>query len=370
MSFGVDYSAGFPGATALRSAGVTFIARYLSPPPNSKNLSFNELQASVKAGIAVVVVWETSAQRALSGFSGGQFDAGRADSMVKSFGMTGVPIYFAVDWDVTPSQQGAINSYLDGVASVIGRGRTGIYGGFWPVSRALDAGKAKWAWQTYAWSGTNKDPRINLFQYSNGRSLAGIEVDFDTSMTGDFGQWPRPGGNVNVKPEDLILRKGDTGDAVKYLQGRLNVWNVAHPPLVIDGDFGQATSDAVGEMQKEHGLTVDRVVGPATWAELDKTPPVDPPASAFPAPAHFALSGKLTSISVKWDAVTTKIGGKLPTGYTVQCWQLNGVKVGEQVVTGTSARFDNLNPAFSYTFLVWCNGAPVGPPHSTITVHA
>jgi Rv2525c-like, glycoside hydrolase-like domain/Putative peptidoglycan binding domain len=368
MSFGVDYSSGFPGASALRNAGVTFIARYLSPSPNSKNLTASEVRSCLAAGIDIAVVWETTAQRSLSGFSGGQFDAGRADSMVKSFGMAGIPIYFAVDWDVTPSQQTAINDYLDGVASVIGRDRTGIYGGYWPVKRALDAGKAAFAWQTYAWSGGNKDPRMNLYQYSNGRSLAGIEVDFDVSMTGDFGQWPRKG--VNVKPEDLILRKGDTGDAVKYLQGRLNVWNVAHPALVIDGDFGQATFDAVKEMQKEHRLTVDGIVGPVTWAELDKTPSVDPPANTFPAPAHFAVSGRRVSIGVKWDAVTVKVKDNLPTGYTVQCWKMNGVKAGEQFVTGTSARFDLLVPGWQYKFWVWASGAPVGPPHAEILVTA
>ena len=365
MSFGVDYSVGFPGASALRNAGVTFVARYLSPPPNSKNLSFSELQSCLKGGIDVVVVYETTAQRALSGFSGGQHDAGVADSMVKSFGMAGIPIYFAVDWDVTPGQQGAVNSYLDGVASVIGRDRTGIYGGYYPVKRALDAGKAHYAWQTYAWSGGNKDSRMNLYQYSNGRSLAGIQVDFDVSMTGDYGQWPRKG--VNVKPEDLILKQGDSGDAVKYLQGRLNVWNVAHPTLVIDGVFGNATSDAVGEMQKEHGLTVDRIVGPATWAELDKTPPVDPPPNTFAAPTGLALAGKLVSVGIKWTAVPD-VNGVPPTGYTVQCYQMNGIKVGEQVVTGTSARFDNLVPGWQYKIRVWANGGTNAPPHAELIV--
>jgi Rv2525c-like, glycoside hydrolase-like domain/Putative peptidoglycan binding domain/Fibronectin type III domain len=368
MSFGIDYSSGFPGAQALWNAGVTFIARYLSPAPNSKNLTANEVRSCLAAGIDIITVWETTATRMLSGFAAGVSDARTADVMVNGFGMAGIPIYFACDFDATSAQQTAINAYLDGVASVIGRARTGIYGGYWPVKRAKDAGKATWLWQTYAWSGGNKDPRINLYQYSNGRSLAGISVDFDTSMTGDFGQWPRAG--VNVKPEDLILQIGDTGDPVKYLQGRLNVWNVAHPPLIIDGVFGQATFDAVKEMQKEHQLTIDGVVGPFTWAELDKTPPVDPPANAFPAPANFSLAGKLVSVGVKWDAVTAPVGGSLPTSYTVQCWQMNGVKVDEQVVTGTSARFDSLVPGWQYKFWVWADGGTVGPPHAELVVTA
>ncbi|MGH7238847.1 MAG: GH25 family lysozyme [Candidatus Saccharimonadales bacterium] len=97
-----------------------------------------------------------------------------------------------------------------------------------------------------------------------------------------------------------------------------------------------------------------------------------PPAAAdtFPAPSGFQLAGKKVSIGVKWAPVLTKVNGSLPTGYTVECWQLNGILVSRQIVTGTSARFDLLTPGWSFNFLVWANGAPSGPPHSTITIKA
>ena len=188
---------------------------------------------------------------------------------------------------------------------------------------------------------------VAIWQFSSSFSFNGQRVDFN-AFKGTVAQLVAlVGGKVTpMKPEDLILKQGDSGDAVKYLQGRLNVWNVAHPALAIDGVFGSATGDAVGEMQKEHGLTVDRIVGPATWAELDKTPSVDPPpppSNTFAAPTGLALAGKLVSIGIKWTAVPD-VNGVPPTGYTAQCYQMNGVKVGEQVVDGTSARFDNLSP--------------------------
>lgn len=279
--FGIDYSVGFPGATALKAAGVKFICRYLSPAGNSKNLTASEAKAALGAGIAIVLVWETYANRALSGNAGGMADAKAADALAKGFGMAGIPIYFAVDWDSTAAEQTAINAYFDGVASVIGRARTGIYGGYWPVKRAFDAGKATFGWQTYAWSGspTNWDARAQLQQYQNAAHLAGIEVDFDRSMAADFGQWPRPNA-APVKPEDLVLALGDSGAAVTYLQQRLNVWGAK---ITVDGSFGPATDAAVRVFQAAHKLTVDGAVGPATWAELDKSPapPVPPAPAAF-----------------------------------------------------------------------------------------
>jgi hypothetical protein len=98
---------------------------------------------------------------------------------------------------------------------------------------------------------------------------------------------------------------------------------------------------------------------------------VDPPSlTKFPPPTGLAESGRKTSIGVKWNPVTVKVNGSLPTGYTVQCLQLNGVKVGEQVVTGTSARFDLLTPGWEYNIVVWANGSPEGSPHATLRVKA
>jgi hypothetical protein len=68
------------------------------------------------------------------------------------------------------------------------------------------------------------------------------------------------------------LRLGSTGSAVRKLQIRLNAWNV-QPHVAVDGDFGQAAKIAVEEFQAAEGLSADGIVGPATWADLLKTPP-------------------------------------------------------------------------------------------------
>lgn len=63
------------------------------------------------------------------------------------------------------------------------------------------------------------------------------------------------------------LQKGARGPNVRKLQRAL----AKHGAQVdVDGQFGQRTLASVRAFQKRHGLTVDGVVGPATWAALTK----------------------------------------------------------------------------------------------------
>lgn len=277
---GLDYAWGGPRGQlgTIKSLGYGFIARYLSSD-SSKNLTLQEKNSAMAVGLAVIVVWETSANRIMGGHAAGVADARSADAEVKALGMPGIPIYFACDFDASAAQQATINAYLDGVASVIGHGRTGLYAGYYPIKRSFDAGKIAFGWQTYAWSGGQWDSRAQVRQVQNAIRVLGYDVDLNESVKTDFGQWPRKVGPPPppVDPTKLTLKQGDSGDPVKYLQQRLNVWGVAKPPLVVDSSFGPATAAAVGELQKEHKLPVDRVVGATTWAILKTNPPVTPP---------------------------------------------------------------------------------------------
>lgn len=173
----------------MKKAGVEFVCRYLSND-SKKDLSPAEAQAASKAGISCVVVWESVADRALSGFDGGKADAQKALAKAKECGMPADrPIYFAVDFDATSGQQRTIDAYLSGAASVIGKSRVGVYGGYYVVRRCLDYGTAVWAWQTYAWSGGNWDSRAHIQQYRNGVKFDGADVDYNRSTKADFGQW-------------------------------------------------------------------------------------------------------------------------------------------------------------------------------------
>lgn len=70
-----------------------------------------------------------------------------------------------------------------------------------------------------------------------------------------------------VPRRDSILRRGDSGDEVRALQQRLNAAGFS---LVVDGQFGPRTEQAVRAFQQRSGLVVDGLAGPKTESELDQ----------------------------------------------------------------------------------------------------
>lgn len=79
-----------------------------------------------------------------------------------------------------------------------------------------------------------------------------------------------------------MLRVGSRGDDVRALHEKLAAVGFA---CAVDGAFGPQTA-AVVTFQKAHGLTADGVVGPMTWAALDRTggttPKSEPPTTEPP----------------------------------------------------------------------------------------
>jgi hypothetical protein len=188
---GLDYAWSRPSSPqAMRAAGYTFAARYLSYDTTGKNLTAGESHDLFTAGIDVVANWEWGASDALSGFSTGASEARDAAAQAAAAGMPADrPIYFSVDFDAAPGDQDAIDQYFAGVASVIGVERTGAYGGYYVIQRLFDHGKIDWGWQTYAWSGGQWEPRAQLRQIQNGVTVAGADCDLDQAVVSDFGQW-------------------------------------------------------------------------------------------------------------------------------------------------------------------------------------
>ena len=94
------------------------------------------------------------------------------------------------------------------------------------------------------------------WQYTSKGRVSGIKGNVDCNY-GYFEQTQT--GNTD------LLRKGDTGSAVKLLQHRLNL---VGNQLTEDGIWGVQTDSAVRGYQYRAGLTVDGIVGPKTQAAL------------------------------------------------------------------------------------------------------
>ena len=91
------------------------------------------------------------------------------------------------------------------------------------------------------------------------------------------------GPNLDLKPPEKVkqptLRRGDKSPDgwVEYLQEALN--HHLNAGLVVDGDFGGKTHDAVIAFQKSHkkeGVLVDGIVGNETWSFLREGVPEKP----------------------------------------------------------------------------------------------
>lgn len=149
---------------------------------------------------------------------------------------------------------------------------------------------------------------------------------------------------------DPTLAPGDTGDYVRTLQTRLNVWGYK---LAVDGDFGPEVETAVKDLQTKHKLTVDGVAGPATWALLNSAPPAPAPAPAAPLAAPAGLGEDFTRYPLVWDEV------KGATSYNVKVTDTaTGALLVNSTVTGTSVVLSKLVNARHYNVFVSALGGP------------
>ncbi|WP_442930936.1 DUF1906 domain-containing protein [Mycolicibacterium sp. 050232] len=139
------------------------------------------------------------------GYDGGVADAQTALSLhTAAGGPTSAPIFFSVDEDIDASTwKTRAVQWFRGINSVLGVGRTGIYGGRrqcgWAIADGVVGSSTsrgyRWAWQTRAWSGGEREPAAVLFQREvvtasdPGFVIDGIHVDVNDVLAADFGQW-------------------------------------------------------------------------------------------------------------------------------------------------------------------------------------
>jgi hypothetical protein len=267
---GCDYAFAQPSVAALTAAGVKFVCRYLSTDP-AKNLSAAERDALHKAGISIVLVWETTGTSPKAGYAQGLDEARTARAQATALGCpTSVPIYYAVDFQPTGAQLSDVLDYLHGASDAEGsKDRVGPYGSYEVIEAAAAAGYAL-LWQTYAWSSGKWASQTTIRQTLNGTHIGGAEVDLDEATAGNYGQWT-PAATTPPKPPATPGRpqvvKGNSGYWVEVVQR--SVMLAGCDPHGVDGKFGGNTFTAVEAAQKALGARVDGQVGPETWSKLE-----------------------------------------------------------------------------------------------------
>jgi Domain of unknown function (DUF1906) len=182
--FGLDSTSEVP-SSAHHACGSRFACRYLSHYA-PKVPSPSEIRDYHDQSIGLVLVFEDDARRALDGYQQGKLDGEFALHQATTLGVKRC-CYFAVDFD-TAGHPEVTDGYFNGLAAVWGKEHCGPYGSYEVVARQSQRGFA-YCWQTYAWSGGRVHPKAQILQYSNGRMIGGVGVDFNKAFDADYGQW-------------------------------------------------------------------------------------------------------------------------------------------------------------------------------------
>ena len=103
--------------------------------------------------------------------------------------------------------------------------------------------------------GPGTEAAVKAFQKAQGIAVDGIVGDIT---------W------LNIDEADMsdpTIRRGSTGNPVRRAQKRLTLGG--YDTGGVDGVFGARTEAGVRRFQGDRGLTVDGVVGPRTWDEIN-----------------------------------------------------------------------------------------------------
>lgn len=167
-------------AAELRSLGYEFVGRYLVPQKYYKAITIDEAKVITQAGLKILTVWETTADRVKGGAVAGAEDGATALECARSLNMPpdGI-IYFAVDYDALYGDFDTIEEYLLSARKQTEQYEIGVYGSFRVVEEMHRRKACKGFWQCVAWSYGKKSQYMNVYQGDWGKSAAGVPIDIN-----------------------------------------------------------------------------------------------------------------------------------------------------------------------------------------------
>lgn len=205
-------------ATSFAVDGYDFVGRYLVPG-GWKALSESEATIINQAGISIVSVYETTADRALGGRTAGINDGYVAVEVARRVEQPeGSTIYCAVDFDATSAQMETVLAYIKGFSEATPRYNTGVYGSYSVIKAAQEAKVCSRFWQTYAWSRGKEADGIHIYQYKNDIISNGIGIDLNEGYEG-LGAWNK------LKEDKPKMTKDDANKIIGFLSAAYNASN-------------------------------------------------------------------------------------------------------------------------------------------------
>lgn len=135
----------------------------------------------------------------------------------------------------------------------------------WLASNAPDCGiffevkSEDWHGTDFAGDDFSLAPAVLAYE----KGELGPQIPVFAPAIGQFSLYPFDPNKATLRLQDPPM----CSDLVSYMQGVMRV-RLGYA-INVDGWFGQISDDHVRWFQASHGLTVDGVCGPKTWAKLD-----------------------------------------------------------------------------------------------------
>lgn len=260
---GIDTAAKINARAAkiLRDNGISFAARYLVP--NSGGTAWKALTASEAkdlrdAGLAILLCWETTADRMKGGYDVGLVDGATAKQLAQEMGVpSGTVIYFAADYAVPESDYESVYQYLFAATVSAYPYKPGLYGSENIVGAMNEREACDYFWQCVGGSNMFLDcAKVIQYEWQGGAdakalaSKVGFAVDLDAAET-LTGMWepdkPKEPETQNTEAEDAhrwCASMGIFDESMRDVsQVEIMLWRYHRLKLPGDDSFGGLISD-------------------------------------------------------------------------------------------------------------------------------